>query len=141
MEIAMWLHQMSDETKKQMNKEFIPYEPSMDLKELGFNEPCFGYYNNMGGYIDEYGKLNSSCNKPGMHGKYCTAPLYQQVFRWFREKYNIDGFVQIEPLNKKYGYVTYDRKKGNYTESERKYIPEEAELACLIKLIEIVKTK
>lgn len=63
------------------------------------------------------------------------------VLRWFREKHNIDGFIQIEPLNKKYGYVTYDREKGNYIESERKYKVEEAELACLIKLIEIVKEK
>ena len=28
-----------------MNKEFIPYEQALALKELGFDEPCFGYYN------------------------------------------------------------------------------------------------
>ena len=27
-----------------MNKEFIPYEQALHLKELGFNEGCFGYY-------------------------------------------------------------------------------------------------
>ncbi len=27
-----------------MNKEFIPYEQALALKELGFDEPCFGYY-------------------------------------------------------------------------------------------------
>jgi hypothetical protein len=27
-----------------MNKEFVPYQPSIDMKGLGFDEPCFGYY-------------------------------------------------------------------------------------------------
>jgi hypothetical protein len=25
-----------------MKNEFIPYEQSLELKELGFDEPCFG---------------------------------------------------------------------------------------------------
>ena len=27
-----------------MKNEFIPYEQALQLKELGFNEQCFGYY-------------------------------------------------------------------------------------------------
>ena len=27
-----------------MDKEFFPYEEALALKELGFDEPCFGYY-------------------------------------------------------------------------------------------------
>ena len=27
-----------------IEKEFVPYEESLALKELGFNEPCFGYF-------------------------------------------------------------------------------------------------
>jgi hypothetical protein len=27
-----------------MEKEFIPYEQALELKELEFNEPCFGCY-------------------------------------------------------------------------------------------------
>ena len=32
-----------------MEKEFIPYEQTLALKELGFDEPCFGkfYYNQL----------------------------------------------------------------------------------------------
>jgi hypothetical protein len=26
-----------------MEKDFIPYEESLALKELGFDEPCFGW--------------------------------------------------------------------------------------------------
>jgi hypothetical protein len=32
-----------------MNKEFIPYEQAVVLKELGFNEGCFGYYYTLNG--------------------------------------------------------------------------------------------
>ena len=122
-----------------MKKEFAPHEESLELKELGFNEPCMSYFDSrleqqFGNFdfteIDSYDKSIAA-----------LAPTYSQAFRWFREKHNIDGFIQIEPLNKKYGYVTYDREKGNYIESERKYKVEEAELECLKKLIEIVKEK
>lgn len=27
-----------------MERNFIPYEIALDMKELGFNEPCFGMY-------------------------------------------------------------------------------------------------
>ena len=27
-----------------MEKEFVSYEQALALKELGFDEPCFGYY-------------------------------------------------------------------------------------------------
>jgi hypothetical protein len=112
-----------------MKKEFIPYEQAIELKELGFDEPCFGMYYTKDGDIR---KLD--INEIG------DAPLYQQAFRWFREKYNIDGFVRIEPLNEKYGFVIYNREKGNFKEFSADYNSvEEAEIACLNKIIEIVK--
>ena len=65
-----------------VENEFIDYKQALALKRLGFNEKCFGFYNELGNYIDEKNKTNSNCNKPDMKGKYCTAPLYQQVFMW-----------------------------------------------------------
>ena len=35
-----------------MNKEFIPYEQALELKELGFNEPCLAIYNDSGLHLD-----------------------------------------------------------------------------------------
>ena len=26
------------------DKEFVPYQPSLDMKSIGFDEPCFGVY-------------------------------------------------------------------------------------------------
>ena len=113
-----------------MDKDFLPYDIALELKQLGFNEPCFALFiNEKFHFIFSEHQLDTIV----------LAPTFSQAFRWFRENHKLDGFVQIEPLNEKYGYVTYDRKKGNYTESKRKYTFEEAELACLIKLIEIVK--
>ena len=27
-----------------MMKEFVPYNEALELRKLGFDEPCFGYY-------------------------------------------------------------------------------------------------
>jgi hypothetical protein len=120
-----------------MEKEFIPYEQALALKELGFDEPCFGWYSNMDGNVFRQGYCETylgieNCAK---------APLYQQAFRWFREEHNlwqivmqntdIDWTYDILPIT---GIVDY-----NLFDVFPTY--EEAELECLKKLIEIVKNK
>jgi hypothetical protein len=81
-----------------MNKEFVTYEIASELKELGFNEPCFGYYYTLNGkdwkFIEktEYHRLDDEMN---IGSKFTLlAPLYQQVFRWFEEKYSY--FVDVK---------------------------------------------
>ncbi len=119
-----------------MNKEFIPYEQALALKELGFDEPCLGYY------IDnkfEFFADVRSCNTNSEFGFYPTAPTYQQAFRWFREKY---GFYN--QIHKRYGWegIIRNSVNGDIEWNDGTYnSPEEAELACLKKLIEIVKNK
>ena len=42
-------------------KDFVPYEQALALKELGFDEPCFGFYTYKGGirrYTNFDGELN-----------------------------------------------------------------------------------
>ena len=95
-----------------MNKEFIPYEQALELKELG---------------LLTYKKDNDS----GLLYKGSDIPsiLYQQAFRWFRDKYDL--FISI--MHYENGYSINDlRRFDTY---------EEAELACLKKLIEIVKNE
>ena len=36
-----------------MDKEFIPYEQALALKELGFDEPCFRWYDERWGVFVE----------------------------------------------------------------------------------------
>jgi len=116
-----------------MNMEFINYEQALALKELGFDEPCFRYYNYNGTHFFDY--------KPKTDDKNLTiAPLYQQAFRWFRQEYGLHVIIdetirpQIKDSNSKllFEYT----KDGKYAGFEY----EEAELACIDALIEIVKT-
>ena len=105
-----------------MSKEFIPYEQALELKELGL----LTYKKD-----NDFGLLYKGDDIPSI--------LYQQAFRWFREKHSLDY------------EITYAGKKGEYHAFVDEYIYgnngslpsifsyEEAELACLKKLIEIVK--
>jgi len=65
-----------------------------------------------------------------------TAPLYQQAFRWFREKYQIDSWIYPN-LNGLYSVSNVRRGVGLGKVSEYQTY-EEAELACLNKLIKLV---
>jgi hypothetical protein len=129
-----------------MKKEFVSYEIALALKELGFDELCSK------GYTEEYKTLINFSNtytntsvKNTLPTKPFVAPLYQQAFRWFREKYGLVVYIQyyakwdfyISRIDDKIAEVQdvdYDCsfKGGTY---------EEAELECLKKLIEIVKTQ
>jgi hypothetical protein len=76
----------------------------------------------------------------------CTAPLYQQAFKFFREKYNIECYVNCywseEDSSKRDYYANYNYGSDVFfTIDENFKSHEEAELACLVKLIEIVKNK
>jgi hypothetical protein len=122
-----------------MEKEFIPYEQALALKELGFDEPCIAYYENNGKnsllVTDSVNFTNTDLKVEGI-----SSPLYQQAFRWFREKYGL--YFNIHRLQHKIGtkeefMLTIDAPlRGGYYKTH-----EEAELECLKKLIEIVKNK
>ena len=119
-----------------MEKEFIPYKQALALKELGFDEPCFGYYTGDKKHLvlrPNMGRRNEDLNDI-----VCTSPLYQQAFRWFREKHNMDSY-HIEPTNNMFGnfYGVLGLRTATFNGGFKTY--EEAELACLKKLIEIVK--
>jgi hypothetical protein len=130
-----------------MTKEFIPYEQALALKELGFDETCFASINNFSKipYIPSKGGkyINS---KDFEKGNTAACPLYQQVFRWFREKFVLDSIVQ-PTYSTKYQFRVFNVETkfkvqvyGDYMSKEFNTY-EEAELECLNKLIEIVKTK
>ena len=133
-----------------MNKEFVPYEQALSLKELGFDEPCFAMYDDeiLGWDLPhEDGAIRNS----GWDGsRLITAPTFSQAFRWFREKYDLQCWPEPTGSNRyccKYdgndetgyrwvGYLRNDNKEILF------YLTyEEAELECLKKLIGIVKNK
>ena len=130
-----------------MNKEFVPYEESLALKKLGFDEPCLGHYDNPENSVWITDSPPYYANKENV----CLSPLYQQAFRWFREKHNLE--YQIMKSGNGNYYVTIHKNTQEYLDSivglthacldevVDCYSYEEAELACLRKLISIVKAK
>jgi len=119
-----------------MEKEFIPYEQALELKELGFKEECFKqhYHNITSDLVHITNDLD------------CGIPTFSQAFRWFRENHNIISYTKIYMIVDgvdEYHYeikidkIRLHRENPMYTFNTY----EEAELACLKKLIEIVKTK
>lgn len=129
-----------------MKKEFVTYEQALVLKELGYNEKCLGYYffknhERIGNYTelkitDDYVPLI------GYGSERCKAPLKQQVFRWFREKHecyaNLSSWIHEEELGIYHEFEIYKVKQYSHG-SIRFKTYEEAENACIDKLIEIAK--
>lgn len=126
-----------------MNNEFIPYRQAISLQELNFNEPCMMVYYQPD---NDREQLIYYLEFETIGGYYIKAPLYQQAFRWFREKYNLHSLIEpvlIEDNDQiMYDYMVLE-KDG--MKEEYNNIPyssyDEAEIACLDKLIEIVKSK
>jgi hypothetical protein len=125
-----------------MTKEFVPYDSALKLKELGFDEPCFVLYkasnNNQLAYAPHGITTNSQLSQGDSNN--IAAPLFQQAFRWFREKYHIIGEPKYKGgLTTKtswYDYIIYSNI--DWKEDNKQYKTyEEAELACLDKLIDL----
>jgi hypothetical protein len=127
---------------------FVPCIPSIELKGLGFNEPCIAKFvrkqfsMNVAG---EWYRHNSNEITTG----WISAPLYQQVFKWFRKEHyihcEISETTDCEEDNESWNFIVYKYKFGDNDAMKRSITDyktyEEAELACLNKLIEIVKQK
>jgi hypothetical protein len=159
-----------------MIKDFIPSNEALELKQLSFDEPCFGYYdeedieqqvyeyancrdNVTGGkacyhegflsvtnsQLDEYGAFGAKDDDGLECYERWTAPTFSQAFRFFREKYNIVFYVNMVACDN--FYFVIHLKLGVIDNPDDLFISqhmetnEEAELACLKKLIELVKQK
>lgn len=142
-------------------KDIVPYEQSLELKELGFNNNCSYAYCEKGGFNKYTGKrepliyiLRTDVNPFGQYFKgknwnldfglnknkvKCSAPTFSQSFRFFREK-GYNSHIEIEEFNlKTYSYriTVFDEYSiGNVFNSY-----ETAELECLKQLIKIIKNE
>jgi hypothetical protein len=122
----------------ELQKEFIPYELALRMKELGFDEPCLAYHNQNGIIIEE---ISSALG----NNKIYLAPTFSQAFRWFREKHGFDlnwkpmsmvgitCYYDIEIHHPKYVWDKPPKAIGKTYD--------EAELACLLALVELIENK
>lgn len=119
-----------------MEDKFVTSLQALKLKELGFDEPCFGRFiqNKNGQWFvedDEYMSWN------GIDG-IISAPTWSDAFDWFRNKHNYHSWIY--PTGS--GYYSFEirpHKLKHYEEgvlySYRTY--EEARTACLEILLKI----
>ena len=134
------------ENHSDISKNFIPYDLALELKELGFEEPCFAFY---GLSRDDYKTTRLSIFQnlktdylPDVHhlDVTCDAPLWQQAFRFFREKYMLSGEIYIFKNIWNFDIEDISNSIQLYTSDIMCYNSyEEAELECLVKLIDIAK--
>jgi hypothetical protein len=90
-----------------------------------------------------------------LYTQFIAAPLYQQAFRWFRNEYNLvcvvtndDGDIEYDNLRyiwdirvATYSFDDMEDEENACISQDSYKTYEEAELACLIELIKIVKNK
>lgn len=133
-----------------LDKEFVPYAQSLELKELGFDGPCFGYYKHTTisnrpivndltiGFIKDnriYNDVSNGKSLVGLGKGLVFAPTFSQAFRWFREQHGLR--YKFEPSKQDTVDIFIWHHVGwSYFKNIKE---EEAELACLEKLIEVVK--
>jgi hypothetical protein len=115
-----------------MKNDFIPYEQALALKELGFDEPCFGgYYSNQDNVnLWFFKEAKNSDRDERVREGFATAPTYSQAFRWFREKHGLRHFIEYD--NGHYNAVVQSSLVYHCDTHE------EAELACLNRLIILI---
>ena len=131
-----------------LQKEFIPYDRALRMKALGFDEPCFGKYLSS---LQSDWKEFELILEMGMNEEFednrniylleeaCSAPTFSQAFRWFREKYKLHSTITSISQESWQWHITKPGESLGKLYDEDFYTYEEAELACLKKLIEIVK--
>jgi hypothetical protein len=122
-------------------KDFTLYPEALELKELGFDEPCFAWYHLGDTLLSDitmgYEKTDFLYTQDDMEETQCTAPTYSQAFRWFRDNGKVaEIFSQLLPSNKyKWGF----KIQGIEGVTDGFFTYEEAELACLREMIKLIK--
>lgn len=94
-----------------MENNFIEYQEALELKELGFDEPCLAIFNKEGKLRQSEKNIHNLSvgrydfpiyDKKSIHYEGIRAPLYQQVIDFFREEHKLhitidqDGDVDNE---------------------------------------------
>jgi hypothetical protein len=134
-----------------MTKQFVKYEVAVELKKLGFDEPCLGRWLVVTKWEKPTGEiiLQLGTRAEDFDKNQFLAPTFSQAFRFFREKYNIQGYIysstvrgNAEKTKQFTGYIWNINGidmpfLSTDARDELHDTYEEAELACLMKLIEI----
>lgn len=128
-----------------MEKQFVTYEIASQLKQLGFNEPCFGFYNKAKEF--HYAQATSPDSRIIVH--WCksdqfqfaengciAAPLWQQAIEWLESVKRISVARDIYDNDIWYVYsIDEDGFQGRRGTPNIEYSKEKAILFALKRLI------
>ena len=122
-----------------MEEQFVPYNIALQLEELGFDEECLAYFNEVKPdvfYIDFFEDEDSLSS--------IKVPLWQQATDFLREKYELSVFIDMNCMENS-GYAFYigdlvsrETIFENYENIESYY---EAREQAILKCIELCKNK
>lgn len=78
-----------------MENLFVPKSMAITLKNKGFNEPCFKYFNtrNSVEHLSKDTETNNTRLSSTISHDWITLPTYQQITDWFREKHNLHFYI------------------------------------------------
>jgi len=135
-----------------MERQFVSKEIVIELKNLGFNEPCFAHYR--GNDIEMVASLGHEINTKTViddsseDNYWIPVPLWQQVINWLREQHNLNIVINHE-IYMKWWYdisqvaKSMDDYDDNFIHEYNEYYNsyEEALKDGILKSIEIIKEK
>jgi hypothetical protein len=130
-----------------IKKEFVPYEIALKLEEIGFDEPFITFDTQYLYRNGDFCRSNSGAITmfESFNDELVIAPLFQQAFRWLKEKYGLHRHIcYFNDTNVWHGDIYKIQNEGlmnNPMELTNYKTYEEAELACLNKLIKIIKNE
>lgn len=87
-----------------MENLFVSYEIAKSLKEKGFNEPCFGYFDPLYKNLVIYNSGNNNLNS---EMTWVSAPKYEQVTNWFDDNHKIRIDFTHQTSNGAYKYTIW----------------------------------
>lgn len=110
----------------------VPLDIAQELKAIGFDEPCHFYYQNdyseylKAGDPDKYHIISDSLAANRKNANHniseiaISAPTWEQVFQWFREK-GFNGWIEYQTLYEKYIPKLAVREEFIYIKKNRGY--------------------
>lgn len=104
--------------RKSMKKQFVTYEIALKLKELGFDEECLARYEGINwlGSIKEWTghklEITFTPSQDTFSWQLASAPLWQQVIDWFREKHQLH--IELQTGDFKYYGVLYKSNENKH---------------------------
>ena len=101
---------------------FLPFDLSLKLKWVGFNDECLGYYLQ---YDDDTIKFNFDSRLYNQTPKkididsngvinFATAPTWEQVFDWFERVHKVQVFMEHQYYDGHMFVYSYIQNNGEY---------------------------